>query len=78
MTDLHWLETVLAIHGLLAVVAIFFALRVEGYTPAQRRLQVMLALLIPAIGPILVFVMTREADAPADKPRSRFDRADGS
>ena len=80
MTDLHWFETVLAVHVALAAVASFFALRVPGYTRDQRLLQVGLALLVPAFGAIAVFVMAREADAPLPKPKpstERFDRADG-
>jgi hypothetical protein len=78
MTDLHWFESLVAVHALLALVAIVMALRVQGYTPEQRRLQVLLAALLPAIGPVIVYVMAREADAPMPPPRNtRFDRADG-
>jgi hypothetical protein len=78
MTDVHWFEALVAAHALLALVAIVMALRVQGYTPEQRRLQVLLAALLPAIGPVIVYVMAREADAPLPKPtNSRFDRADG-
>jgi hypothetical protein len=78
MNDVHWFEAVLGVHALLAVLAIFMAWRVEGYTPQQRRLQMGLAGLLPILGPIAVYVMAREADAPIPPPRStRFDRADG-
>ena len=80
VTDLHWFETVIAVHAIFAAVAIFFALRVPGYTRDQRLLQCGLALLLPAFGAIAVFVMAREADAPLPKPKQsteRFDRADG-
>lgn len=78
MTDLHWLEVVLGVHALLAVVAIFMAWRVDGYTREQRRLQTGLAALLPVIGPVMVYVMAREADAPLPKPKSgsqKFDTA---
>ena len=35
MSPIHWLEFSLALHTVLAIVAIFFAARVEGYKTAE-------------------------------------------
>ena len=76
MTPIHWLEFGSALHVALALIAMFFASRVEGYTREQRRLQYLIAALVPVLGAIAVYVMAREADAPMPAPRStRFDRA---
>ena len=76
MTPIHWLEFGSALHVALALIAMFFASRVEGYTREQRRLQYLIAALVPALGAIAVYVMAREADAPMPPPRStKFDRA---
>lgn len=78
MTPIHWLEFGSALHVALALIAMFFASRVEGYTAEQRRLQYLLAALVPVLGAVIVYVMAREADAPLPPPRStKFDRADG-
>ena len=78
MTPIHWLEFGAMLHLLLATVAIWFAFRVDGYTDSQRRVQALIAALVPALGAIIVYVMAREADAPLPPPRStKFDRADG-
>ena len=66
MTPIHWLEFGAALHLLLA----------DG----QRRMQALIAALVPALGAIVVYVMAREADAPLPAPKpstQRFDRADG-
>ena len=80
MTPIHWLEFGAALHLLLAATAIWFAFRVDGYTEEQRRMQALIAALVPALGAIVVYVMAREADAPPPAPMpstQRFDRADG-
>ena len=76
MRDLHWLELALLVHALLAGIAIWTALRVPGYTREQRRAQILLALGLPALGPVLVYVMGRDEIAPPPKTR-RFDGSDG-
>ena len=80
MTPIHWLEFGSVLHVVLALIAIFFASRVEGYTAEQRRLQYLIAALLPVLGAVAVYVMAREADAPLPQPKpstQRFDRADG-
>ena len=80
MTPIHWLEFGAMLHLLLATVAIWFAFRVDGYTDEQRRMQALIAALVPALGAIVVYVMAREADTPLPAPKpstQRFVRADG-
>jgi hypothetical protein len=78
MSPIHWLEFGVAMHVALAFLAIFFASRVDGYTAEQRRLQYLIAALVPLLGAITVYVMAREADAELPKPKpstQKFDRA---
>ncbi|KFN50450.1 hypothetical protein [Arenimonas composti] len=71
MRELHWFEFALFMHVAFAAVAIWTALRVPGYTREQRRAQILLALGLPALGAVLVYVMARDEIAPPPPGRLR-------
>jgi hypothetical protein len=62
-------------HLALAAIAIALVFRSHAYTLSQKWVQSSLALLVPLLGAIAVFVMLHEAYAEPTKPdTSRFDR----
>lgn len=74
MSTTSWLLLAIAAHLALALAATIAVRRIDAYTRAQRLLQIGLALLIPALGVIVVLLMAKEALTEPPKPdNSRFD-----
>ena len=65
----------LALHGVVAALAIAISARSGCFTRRQVILQSLLATLVPLIGVVLVVANAKDAAAPPPKPdNSKFDR----
>lgn len=74
MPQTWWLVLGISAHVLFVAGALICAAR-AGYTRAQFIAQAALAILVPAVGAVVVLSMARDAVAPAPAPdTSRFDR----
>ena len=75
VSSISWLITIICAHLAIAAVAIAYVVRSPSYTSGQKWAQSSVALLVPLLGAVVVFVMLNEAAAEPHGPdTSRFDR----
>jgi hypothetical protein len=67
MSAFEWWVAGALVHAAMAVAAILLASRSGAYFNGQRAMQGLLALLVPAVGPVVVMGMARQALAPTPK-----------